>query len=163
MRRIVILLSICIAYSCDSKTASNTTEDIETTELHKQADIDSVKALISGSFQDVFSDLDSSKISNYYTADFMLLESGVVWNNDSIDSYIIKKQLNKPKYRRLNRFDFLKSVHNQNTIWVAYKNYATFVQEKDTLGAAQWLESVIAIKENNQWKLQQLHSTIVRK
>ena len=142
---------------------SDTNENIETTELQKQSDIDSVKSLISNSFQDIWSDLDSTKVSKYYTTDFMLLENGVVWNNDSIHNYIAKKQANNQKYRRLNRFDFVKSVHNQNTIWIAYNNYAAFVQEKDTLGTAHWLESVVAIKENDKWKLQQLHSTIVRK
>jgi hypothetical protein len=142
---------------------SDTNENIETTELQKQSDIDSVKSLVSNSFQDIWSDLDPTKVSKYYTLDFMLLENGVVWNNDSIHNYIAKKQANKRKYRRLNRFDFVKSVHNQNTIWIAYNNYAAFVQEKDTLGTAHWLESVVAIKENDKWKLQQLHSTIVRK
>lgn len=154
---------IGVTYSCETKITSKTEETTEITELQKQADIDSVKSLISKSFQGVFSDLDSTAVSKYYTKDFLLLENGTVWNNDSIANYIRKGQANKQEYSRLNRFDFLKSVHNDNSVWVAYDNYATFVKEKDTLGEAHWLESAIAIKENNKWKLQQLHSTVVRK
>jgi len=66
------------------------------------------------------------------------------------------------KYKRLNKFDFLKSVHNQNTIWIAYDNYGTWVKGIDTLGSVHCLESVISKKENGRWKLQQLHSTTVK-
>lgn len=163
MKKIIILLIICITYSCETSIKSKTKETTVTTELRKQADIDSVKSLISKSFQAIFSDLDSTAVSKYYTNDFILLENGEVWNNDSIANYIRKGQANKQEYSRLNRFDFLKSVHNENSIWVAYDNYAVFVKEKDTLGKAHWLESAVAIKENNKWKLQLLHSTMVRK
>ena len=162
-KKIIILLVICITYSCDNGRKTTPTDNIDLTELQKQSDIDSVKSLTSDSFQDIFSDLDSTKVSDYYTTDFILLENGVVWNIDSIDSYIIRRQANRQNYRRLNRFDFLKSVHNKNTIWIAYDNYADFVKDNDTLRSAHWLESAIAVKENNQWKLQQLHSTVVRK
>ena len=163
MKNIIILIAICITYSCDNVRKTTPTENIDLTELQKQFDIDSVKSLISNSFQDIFSDLDSRKVLDYYTIDFMLLENGVVWNIDSIDSYIIRRQANRQNYHRLNRFEFFKSVHNQNTIWIAYYNYADFVKDNDTLRSAHWLESAIAVKENNQWKLQELHSTVVRK
>ena len=161
MKKCIVLLSFFVTLSCDRNIKSNPSENTELSEFQKQSDIYSVKNLISNSFQSIFSDLDSTAVLKYYTNDFMLLENGVIWNNDSINSYIRKSQVNKQNYQRLNRFDFVKSVYNQNTIWIAYENYATFVNEKDTLGTAHWLESVIAKKEKGKWKLQQLHSTIV--
>ena len=71
--------------------------------------------------------------------------------------------MEQQQYQRLNRLEFLKSVHNQNTIWIAYDNYGTWVKGTDTLVTVHWLESAIAIKDENNWKLQQLHSTRVRK
>ena len=159
----MILLFIGIVYSCDKRVESSTMKNIEITEFQKKSDIDSVKYLISNSFQDIFSDLDSAAVSKSYTRDFILLENGVVWNNDSIYSYITRSLSKKRNYKRLNSFDFLKSVHNKNTIWIAYDNYAFFVKEKDTLGSAHWLESAVAKKENNKWKLEQLHSTVIKK
>lgn len=163
MKNIFIFLITCLTYSCSSSIKSSSKGDIESIAIHKQADINSVKNLISNSFQHIWSDLDSTAILRYYTTDFALLENGVVWNTDSIANYIMKRQSKGQDYKRLNRFDFLKSVHNQNTIWIAYDNYATWKKGSDTLRKAHWLESVIAIKENNLWKLQQLHSTVVRK
>ena len=163
MKKIIMLLSICLAYSCENTVKPEPTKNIELTESQKQADIDSVKSLVSDSFQDIFSDFDSTTVSEYYTTDFVLLENGVLWNNDSIRSFIRRKQASKQNIQRLNSFEYLKSEHSQNMIWVAYDNYAFFVKEKDTIRTAHWLESAIAKKENNTWKIQQLHSTVVRK
>ena len=126
-----------------------------------QADIDTVKHLIEGSFQEIWSDLDTTRIRAYHTDDFILLEQGLVWNNDSIARYLRdeQKRMEEGQYQRLNRFEYVKTVQRENTIWVAYKNYGTWVKGSDTLGTAQWLESAIAIRENNGWKIQQLHST----
>lgn len=162
MKKIIVLLLIGITYSCETKINSETKKNVQLTETQKQADIDSVKSLVSSSFQDIFSNLDSTAVSKYYTTDFILLENGAVWNNDSILHYTTKNPMKKQGVRRLNRFEYVKSVHNKNSIWLAYDNYAAFVKEKDTLGQAHWMESVIAVREDNIWKLQQLHSTIVR-
>ncbi|NOY48603.1 MAG: DUF4440 domain-containing protein [Chlorobi bacterium] len=164
MKNLFIILIFCSIYSCDNRIKPDSIKQIEINEFQKQSDIDSVKGLISNSFQDIWSDLDSTKIEKYYTNDFILLENGIVWNNDSVKSHLNRKlkEVEIYKYKRLNKFDFLKSVHNQNTIWIAYDNYGTWVKGIDTLGSVHWLESVIAKKENGRWKLQQLHSTTVK-
>ena len=161
MKKIILLAIITVTLSCESRP--NKFESTTVSKLHQQADIDSVKSIISNSFQDIWSDLDHTKISKYHTKDFVLLENGAIWNNDSIQNYTVKEKLSKPTYVRINRFDFVKSEHKQNSIWIAYHNYAAFVKGKDTLAKAHWLESVVAVKENNKWKLQLLHSTPVRK
>ena len=62
---------------------------MELSEIQKQSSIDSVKNLISNSFQDIFSDLDSTAVSKYYTNDFMLLENGVIWCFDPYKTRVI--------------------------------------------------------------------------
>lgn len=166
MKKSFILLSIIFGLiSCEQKvkTGYRTNSEIDSTQVKN--DIEAVKSLVTNSFQDIWSTLDSSKIERYYTEDFMLLENGIVWNNDSVRSYLSRerKEMEIQNYKRLNQFEFLKSAHNVSTIWIAYDNYGTWVKDADTLGAVHWLESVIAIKNQDNWKLQQLHSTTVRR
>ena len=156
------LLGIALFFcSCQTSVKEDLQSENESALSESQADIDSVKHLIEGSFQEIWSDLDTARIRAYHTDDFILLEQGLVWNNDSIARYLLgeQKRMEEGQYQRLNRFDYVRSVQSQNTIWVAYRNYGTWVKGSDTLGTAQWLESAIATRENNQWKLQQLHST----
>lgn len=165
MKKLLIIIIISVFYSCNNRTNSDSRNNIELNESQKQADIDSVKGLISKSFQDIWSNLDSTKIKNHHTNDFLLLENGLVWNNDSISNYMIKARIraDKQQLHRINRFNFLKTVHNKSTIWVAYDNFGTWIKESDTLQTAHWLESAVAIKEDGKWKIQQLHSTYVGK
>lgn len=166
MEKISILLIIFFGLiSCDQNINTDNRTDSEFNSTLVENDIEAVKSLVTDSFEDIWSNLDSTKIKKYYTDDFMLLENGIVWNSDSVRSYLSRerKEMEIQKYKRLNRFEFLKSAHNENTIWIAYDNYGTWVIDADTLGTVRWLESVIAIKNKNNWKLQQLHSTTVRK
>ncbi|MFT6867439.1 MAG: hypothetical protein ACJA08_002282 [Cyclobacteriaceae bacterium] len=165
MRNFIIPLIICLSFACENGSTSKTSGDIVTNKFQKEADIDFVKNLISGSFQAIWTDYDSSAIPNYFTKDFMLFEDGMIWNNDSIAHYlrIKQQQSSKSDYKRINRFDFLNPVHSQNSVWIVYENYAAWIKGKDTVRTAHWSESVMAIKENNKWKLQRLHSTTVKK
>lgn len=151
--------------SCNesSKNAALPTHQLDKFQI--QRDIDSVKYLVTQSFEDIWSDLDTEKIEEHHTRDFMLLENGVVWNNDSVANYLGKerKAMEIGQYQRLNHFEWLKAEHHKHSVWVAYHNYGTWMRKTDTLGSAHWLESAIAIKDQGQWKLQQLHSTAVRK
>jgi len=165
MKKIFILLVFLIGIiACEQKKEPDDSKDSENNITSMNNDIKSVKELVKISFEDIWSKLDSTKIGKYHTDDFILLENGIVWNNDSVRDYLSweRKEIEIQKYQRLNRFEFLKSVHNKNTIWIAYDNYGTWVKGTDTLGRVHWLESVIAIKEQDEWKLQQLHSTRVR-
>lgn len=165
MKHILILsITFCGLISCDPALNEENEPDIKIDSVAVQSDINQVKHLITQSFEDIWSDLDSTKIGKYHTDDFMLLENGIVWNNDSVKSYQNRERIEVKihKYKRLNKLDFLNSVHNQTSIWIAYDNYGTWVKGSDTLGTVHWLESAIAIKDQDKWKLQQLHSTTVR-
>lgn len=120
-----------------------------------------VKQLIRDSFQEIWSDCDTGKISTYHTADFLLLEAGKVWDNDSIRAYQIEemKITAKEQYTRKNAFDFITFEQQGNLAWVAYHNEGRWIRNDTILGKVQWLESAVAIQTNRGWKLRMLHST----
>jgi hypothetical protein len=163
MKYFIFLGIALLLYACETAVKADPDPQIDAVESENPADIGSVEHLIEQSFQDIWSDLDTARIRTHHTEDFILLENGMVWNNDSIVNYLLGEQqrMLEGQYRRENRFQFVKSVQRQNTIWVAYQNYGTWIRGVDTLGKAHWLESAIAVKEKGQWKLQQLHSTRV--
>ena len=122
-----------------------------------------IKALIIGSFDDVWSNLDASKIKNYHTEDFILLEHGEVWTNKTIADYTEKAKQNSPIPKRENRFEFISIKIEENMAWLAYHNYATWTLKGEEKGKMQWLESATAILTKDGWRLQMLHSTRVNK
>ena len=127
------------------------------------ADEEAAKQLVIGSFEDIWSDLDAEKIPLYHTDDFIILEQGVVWNNDSIRNYQSRELEAGRNLKRHNKFDFVKVEEKGNAIWLAYHNYATWTKEGKVVGNARWLESAVAVKTEAGWKLQMMHSTRVRK
>ena len=118
-----------------------------------------VKQLVIDTFQSLLSDYDSTKIETYCTNDFILLEHGEVWNNDTIRYYITKALQNENRATRTNRFEFIKMEKSGNMIWVAYDNWATWTKDDEVVNNMHWLESVVAIKEEEVWKLKMMHST----
>lgn len=118
-----------------------------------------IKKLIIDSFDEIWSELNSKNIDKYYTKDFLLLENGEVWNNDSISNYLDKAILKKPIPKRVNTIEFIEVKVLEEMAWVAYKNQAIFTFENKTIREAHWLESATAILTKNGWKLEMLHST----
>lgn len=118
-----------------------------------------LKNLIQNSFDDIFSRHDTADIGKYYTEDFILLEHGEVWNNDTIRNYQIRSQQRDSKPRRVNSFDFIEIKISGNTAWMAYHNYATLHYQDKENRDLYWLESATAIKTAEGWRLDMLHST----
>jgi len=121
-----------------------------------------VKQLIRDIFEDIWSDFNKDKVLQYHTVDFLLLEQGEVWSIDSILAYQTKKiELNAPVTRH-NKIEFIETKQkSDNLIWVAYDNYAYWTRNSDqkVIRRSQYLESAIAVKTKDGWKLQMLHST----
>lgn len=118
-----------------------------------------VQQLVIDTFQSLLSDYDSTQIETYLTSDFILLEHGEVWNNDTIQYYITKALQNENRATRTNRFEFIKMEKSGDMIWVAYDNWATWTKDGEVVNKMHWLESVVAIKEEEVWKLKMMHST----
>jgi len=122
-----------------------------------------VKNVIIESFDEIWSELNAENIDKFYTKDFLLLENGMVWNNDTIVNYITRAKLEKKIPTRINSFEFIEIKVSGKTAWIAYHNYATFSIDNNVLGNVHWLESATAILTEKGWKLNMLHSTRVNK
>jgi len=118
-----------------------------------------IKNLVIESFDEIWSELNSKNIDKYYTKDFLLLENGEVWNNDTIAKYLDRAILRKPNPIRINTIEIIEIKVANGKAWVAYQNYATFSVDNKIVRKAHWLESAVAILTENGWKLEMLHST----
>ena len=118
-----------------------------------------IKNLIINSFDDLFSNLSTKNIEKYFTKDFILLENGEVWNNDTLTVHFEKARLKKVIPKRENNFEFIDIKIVCNMAWVAYHNYATLSIEDDVIKKIHWLESATAIMTTDGWKIQMMHST----
>ncbi|PTX41926.1 uncharacterized protein DUF4440 [Christiangramia gaetbulicola] len=121
------------------------------------SDEQQLKDLIQNSFDDIFSEMNIDKLDTYFTSDFLLLEVGEVWDMERIKSELSSYDLQGRK--RKNEFEFIEVKIKDNTAWIAYHNTATFIKDGEVVGERQWLESAIAVRTKNGWKLDMLHST----
>jgi hypothetical protein len=129
----------------------------QNSELKKE---DQIKELISNSFQKIFSDLDPQSLDTYCTQDFLLLETGEVWDMDKMRNYLDRASKQEKNVIRFNSFDFIEIKIEGKMAWVAYHNKAEFKSGEKVVRELNWLESATAILTEEGWKLQLLHSTI---
>lgn len=118
-----------------------------------------VKALVQGIFDDVWGGLDSTKILDYHTEDFVILENGEVWDNETILQYVRRSLSKEVIPKRENSFDYISMEKRGDAIWAAYHNYATFSVDGKETGKGYWLESIVAIPTDEGWRLRMMHST----
>lgn len=121
---------------------------------------DQIKELITNSFQKIFSDLDPQSLDTYCTQDFLLLETGEVWDMDKMRNYLDRASKQEKNAIRFNSFDFIEIKIEGKMAWVAYHNKAEFKSGEEVVRELNWLESATAILTEEGWKLQLLHSTI---
>ena len=120
-----------------------------------QKDKDSIEASIARFF-DGLSEFNYDKLRDYSTADFLLLEDGLVWNLDTLISKVNpRKNMN---IVRVNKFQFIKTEQIGNMAWVSYHNTADF-SLGDKKQTVKWLESAVLIKEKGRWRIKMMHST----
>ncbi|MCV9388941.1 DUF4440 domain-containing protein [Reichenbachiella ulvae] len=123
---------------------------------------EAAKALIQNIFDDIWSDLDSTKLAHYHTDDFYLLEQGKVWGNAEIKNYLREANSRTNRALRTNRMEFISIEKIDGHILMAYDNYADFTRADTLVGQAHWLESAVATLTEQGWKLKMMHSTRVR-
>ncbi|MCB4798433.1 nuclear transport factor 2 family protein [Neotamlana laminarinivorans] len=150
---IIAFIGSILLFNCN-KVTENPVDD--------SVDFKAVEQIVQGVFDDIWSNKNEDLLSKYHTNDFILLEHGEVWTNDTIANWCKRAKIRDNGVTRINSFDFFKAKKEDNRIWMAYHNYATF--KKDTLTRKmQWLESVVAVKQDSVWKLELMHSTRVNK
>lgn len=121
-----------------------------------------IKDLISNYFEDIFSKNEQDKLSDYQTEDYLLLENGEVWDTEIIQGYMEKAAARERLPERINTFKFIEIKISGDMAWAAYHNNAVFKMDDKKLGEMNWLESATAIRTKDGWKLQMLHSTVVK-
>ncbi len=161
MKKIITVFYLVILFSSCTNTTSPETTPAPPIDEAAIAKIS--QQLVIDSFDELFSNLDSTKIRDYYTEDFLLLEHGVLWTNDSIVDFQRRSSQNPERAKRLNKIDFISTKVYEESVWMAYHNTATFWKEEEQVGEVYWLESAVAVKEEEGWRLEMLHSTYVNK
>ncbi|RXK46551.1 nuclear transport factor 2 family protein [Aquirufa rosea] len=111
-------------------------------------------------FFEGFSQLSEKLIRENTTEDFVLLEDGMLWNNDTLATKI--KGAKSMNFERKNTFKFIHSEERGDTAWLTYWNQADI-----TVGGKnrviRWLESAVLVRQADRWKIRMLHSTPLKK
>lgn len=110
---------------------------------------------------DALSNRDAISLKNHCTADIQFYEYGQAWNIDTLIAKAIT-QNQAADFKRINTFDFIKTTVEQNIAWVTY-NLQSAITSNGKQRSAEWMETVILMKEKNQWKLKILHSTLIKR
>ncbi len=121
------------------------------------SDEEQIQHLIQDSFDVLFSTYELGKIENYYTPDIKILENGEIW-----DMEIIKGILENAKKRntgqRVNRLEFIENQVDEKMGYAVYHNYATISVNGENIREIHWIESVVALKTSEGWRIKNLHS-----
>ena len=151
MKKLYLLVCLCLACQAPQVNIENNKISAAETQIAKD--------LIQGAFDDLWGGVDSTKMSKYHTDDFIILENGAVWDNDRIKQYMRKQLEDTVRPKRINRMDYISIDKYGESMQIAYHNYAEFVRADTLVGKASWLESALAIKTNEGWRLKMMHST----
>lgn len=110
---------------------------------------------------DALSNRDSVDLKNYCTADIQLFEYGQVWNMDTLILKAIT-QNQATDFKRTNRFDFINTSSDKTTAWVTYRLQSLITRDGKQV-TSKWLETVVLTKAKKQWKVNHLHSTLIKR
>lgn len=151
MKYLILLLIVLSA--CQNAEVSPAQQPITAEE--KQI----AQGLIQGAFDDLWAGVDSTKISNYHTDDFIILEQGEIWDNQRIKAYMRKQLADTERPQRTNRMEYISIEKYGESIQIAYYNHAEFTKADTIVGTARWLESALAVNTEEGWRLKMMHST----
>lgn len=115
-----------------------------------------VQSVVRGVFEAI-SSLDMESVQSYCKPDIKILESGKIWNLDSL-ALRINGAKAAGNLKRVNNIDFLDTRVNGNVAWTYYNNEAIFTSGDKTF-SMKWLESAVLVREKGEWKISFLHST----
>lgn len=118
-----------------------------------------VQKVITDAFQ-ALADRNAEGLRSHCTPGFLLLENGSIWNIDSLTQRIDQNKA-VTDFKRINTLDFINTKVSNNTAWTTYNNQAE-VTKNGQRRVIRWLETAILIKEGNTWKIEVLHSTVIK-
>lgn len=108
-------------------------------------------------FFDALSARDSVRLKSFCAPDILLLEYGAVWNLDTLIRRAITANT-AADFKRKNSIDFINTSVDNRTAYTIY-NLHSEVSQNGKQMSIHWLETVVAVKENDRWKIKVLHST----
>ena len=109
-------------------------------------------------FFDALADLNAEKAKSMCTSDVAFLESGKVWNFDSLAVRIAARKERSTDFKRINKLSFIKTEIPGDAAWISYLNEAIITFNGKTTNV-KWMESVVLVKDKTGWKISLLHST----
>lgn len=110
---------------------------------------------------EALSNRDSVSLKQYCAADITLYEYGMAWNIDTLINRAIT--LNQSvDFKRINRFEFINTTINNNVAWTTY-HLSSEITKDGKQASVKWLETVIAVKEKDKWKVKVLHSSLIKR
>lgn len=110
-------------------------------------------------FFDGITALDMQTIGQYATKDLLVLENGIVWDLDTFAGNI--NGLKAVTISRVNHLDFIRTEITGDTAWTIYNNAADITINNEEMHM-RWLESAYLVKEEGEWKIRVLHSTMLK-
>ncbi len=113
--------------------------------------------VVTGLFEGL-SELDVNKMRSFCTPDVTILETGKVWNFDSLALRTTLRKAKSVDFKRVNQIDLVETKFSGDIIWVSYFNQATITSGGKML-VVKWLESAVLKKDKGEWKISLLHST----
>jgi len=109
-------------------------------------------------FFDAASNRDSIGLMNSAAPDIMLFEYGQQWNMDTLVQKMIIRNTSSD-FKRVNKFDFIKTLVDKNMAWVSYHLQSEITREGKQ-ATIRWVETVVLLKTKKKWKIKLLHSTM---
>lgn len=106
------------------------------------------------------SDNDVEMMQVTLTDDVKILESGVIFNLDTMKAYLKKPRAND--FKRVNTLIFFQTEIDHNMAFVSYHNQAN-IHSNNSDWIIKWLESAVLIHDGVTWRIQMLHSTRVER
>jgi hypothetical protein len=142
----LILISICVSTFLQAQQALTKDQNQE-----QEAVVKMFEAL---------SNRDSLSLKAHCTVDITLYEYGQIWSIDTLITKAITKNT-ATDFKRTNTFDFISTETIKNTAWVTYRLSSAIIKDsKQTMMI--WLETVVLVRQRNQWKVKHLHSTLLK-
>lgn len=124
-----------------------------------EEEIGIAKGLIQGSFDDLWGGMDSTKILDYHTDDYYILEHGEVWDNARVAQFMKERLKQGEQPRRVNRMEYHTVEKFDKVINIAYINYGDFYRGDSLVWEGRWLESAFIIPSDKGWRIRSMHST----
>ncbi len=110
---------------------------------------------------DALSARDAEALKSACTNDVRFNEYGEAWPMDTLIHKAIAKNT-AADFKRTNTINFLSTTIKNDVAWTTYYLHSSIVANgKNT--EVDWMETVIAVREEKKWKIKVLHSTRINK